>query len=1313
MNKKIIFVIILFILAPFILISCDLSGYCGIFYGSDEDCPLLYGKPELLIEEQLVKEDGLYFIGELPHISATPTETNYIEKNVIVRNGGNDLLYINQISFYNYKNAFEVIIPPEVDITQPIEEDGEISFVIRFSPVVQGDITTRLDINYTEDGESEISSYNILGETIYPEPLLTLKGTDIEISEYYYENVHIGNPEEAVFILKNTGTYDLNLNSITLLNGVSSYNVSYDTLITSLAPDEEMEITVTFNPIDIGSYQDTLSIDANIVSSLSVLIDGIGVEYNLSLANYIYMDNLDGETAPYDPANIYLVKNNEYVFVVDINNSGRSNITESFKLGLYLIEEGASEVTPMDSLLKEITIDGINSGGYLRIEEPVIIPKELKIDMDKNYKLAAIVDTEGNIPEMMETDNNQIPPQISVYHYDYSFIDQINNLFFIKMFGIIYVDDNDSSDSNIGSPESPMATIEEAINKLLANPDYAIGEIRLFEGVYNISQPINMIEKISIRGGFTRENWNIPPVGTEYRDHPSIIQFESGANTSSGTITQPIATITIGSGITEITKLEGVFIRGKDNEDYSTAVYIDNNTNYYQQFLNCDIISGNGNSMASYGIYYNNSNGVLTNIIVNDSSGMTGNLPGQGSPESYGVYVNSGNITAYGNYINGGYGSDTYGFYLNNNTSKSFLAYNFITGNYNKTASATIDNSYGIYSNSIPNLDIINNVIYGSHRTVSNATHGISNVSTFARILNNTIYTGDGSSLAYGIKNDTGSTVEVRNNIIFGNGIANSYDIYSGVSNIIKHNNSFDFGNIVSTTQIDRNISVDLVDNGGTTYFVSFNVDIIQDNLQLIDDTPLAVRQGGLNLLNTYTTYNYNYDMNLANRTELPVKTLYGWSMGAFENNSTSNSGCICLTLVLSDPNGGSIYPETISAIPNLPYYISATINVSHNWVGWTTSEPTIIDFNSNTNPATFIEFMNADEGDISADITANVNIKQYNLTVQTDGSTGSQISVNGGTPSNTVTEIVDYGALTDISAITPAGWRFDGWSYTGTGVTITDTALENTTVSLTDGDATIQANFVQTYELTVGTDGTTGATTTPSGTITVDQGVATGISATVPTGYNFVEWLIISGSPNISNANSANTTVILDTGNAEIQATYALKQYSLILQTSGPGTVNPSGTITVGHGVETSITATPDSADSAFVGWTIESGSGVTIADPTLESTTITLTNGNATIQANFEPIYAITIDLAGTMINDISMYLTPHGYNDSDSDGDNITLIDSFPCYVTFINNTTVEITIDPVDDFIIWTGDLSSSSNPTYFTITADMSAVANFN
>ena len=83
------------------------------------------------------------------------------------------------------------------------------------------------------------------------------------------------------------------------------------------------------------------------------------------------------------------------------------------------------------------------------------------------------------------------------------------------------------------------------------------------------------------------------------------------------------------------------------------------------------------------------------------------------------------------------------------------------------------------------------------------------------------------------------------------------------------------------------------------------------------------------------------------------------------------------------------------------------------------------------------------------------------------------------------------------------------------------------------------------------------------------------------------------------------------------------LAVYQLTIRDDGYGSTDPSGTMEVTHGIPVDITATPDeifAQENVFDRWNTTSGSGVAFANNRAASTTVTLTGGDATIEATFE---------------------------------------------------------------------------------------------
>ncbi|MBN2627913.1 MAG: hypothetical protein JXA95_14695 [Spirochaetales bacterium] len=141
------------------------------------------------------------------------------------------------------------------------------------------------------------------------------------------------------------------------------------------------------------------------------------------------------------------------------------------------------------------------------------------------------------------------------------------------------------------------------------------------------------------------------------------------------------------------------------------------------------------------------------------------------------------------------------------------------------------------------------------------------------------------------------------------------------------------------------------------------------------------------------------------------------------------------------------------------------------------------------------------------------------------------------------------------------------------------------------------------------------------------EDGVAIPLEVTLDSAYSFDTWVKTAGEGTVSfdNADSASTTATVTGGDATINASLIPATYTLTVSVSsasqGAITTPSTSTVTVTHGVARSIVATnPYNRGYYFSGWTQIAGSGTaTFADASSRSTTVTVTDGDATIRANY----------------------------------------------------------------------------------------------
>ncbi len=307
------------------------------------------------------------------------------------------------------------------------------------------------------------------------------------------------------------------------------------------------------------------------------------------------------------------------------------------------------------------------------------------------------------------------------------------------------------------------------------------------------------------------------------------------------------------------------------------------------------------------------------------------------------------------------------------------------------------------------------------------------------------------------------------------------------------------------------------------------------------------------------------------------------------------------LLSVTNDGNGTTTPSGSVTVTRGTATPVTATPAAGYVFRSWSVISGTAVIADSISDTTTVI--LNSG----NASIRANFTLRTYSLTMSSDG--------NGTTaPTGTVT--VSHGAATPISATAASGYVFRSWSVTSGTAIIADSLSDSTTVRLASGNATLRANFtLQTYSLTMSNDGH--GTTLPTGTVTVNHGAATQITATAASGYFFLNWTVTSGTAVIANAASAVTTVTLTGGNATIRANFTLQLDTLSISSGGNGSTTPSGNIAIGRGVAFPVTATADTGYH-FVNWSIISGSPQ-IANPTSATTTVTLLSGNGAIRAEF----------------------------------------------------------------------------------------------
>ena len=324
---------------------------------------------------------------------------------------------------------------------------------------------------------------------------------------------------------------------------------------------------------------------------------------------------------------------------------------------------------------------------------------------------------------------------------------------------------------------------------------------------------------------------------------------------------------------------------------------------------------------------------------------------------------------------------------------------------------------------------------------------------------------------------------------------------------------------------------------------------------------------------------------------------------------------------------------------------ISASPQTGYHFTGWSG------DASGTTNPLTISDITSAQN------ITANFAINQYSVNVS---------STAGGSTNRDGANLVNHGSTFTITSTADTGYDFSGWSGGANG---TDNPITITVTS----NLNITANFaIKSY--TVNVSSGTGGSTDKDGANTVNHGSTLTITPSESTGYHFTGWSGDAGG-------TANPLTVTVTSNMNINASFAINQYTVTVNSGGNGYTDKDGSNTVNHGDSFTITPT-GSTGYQFANW---SGDASGNENPL----TVTVT-GNMTITANFQiRQYSVTV-------NSSAGGYTDHDGTHSINHGEPLTITPS----------------TDPGYHFSCWGGDASGNSNPLTVTVTSDMTINAVF-
>lgn len=346
---------------------------------------------------------------------------------------------------------------------------------------------------------------------------------------------------------------------------------------------------------------------------------------------------------------------------------------------------------------------------------------------------------------------------------------------------------------------------------------------------------------------------------------------------------------------------------------------------------------------------------------------------------------------------------------------------------------------------------------------------------------------------------------------------------------------------------------------------------------------------------------------------DLPDKIFTGWTLensngtiadsssaettftvGYGNNKITANYKAVKYSLTVNNGTGSGEY-ERYSAV-----LVTADTSTDPEKVfdKWVVVSGKVLGITDQYNPTTIVTT------DGVAVVEATYKNRVYGLTVE--NGTGS-----GNYANNTTVNIVANTA--------PADMAFDHWEIvTGSG-TLADANSATTTFTTTNQPTTLRAVYRDIlYSVTVNG----GSVATPS-----EDGYKVGTQLELipanPEHKQFVKWELVSGNGTFVDATDPETTFVLGSGNAVINAVYDDVKYSLTVENgTGSGDYIYNSVVGISANV-------PDGY--LFAGWKVLRGFA-TIADADSAQTTVTVL-GDATIKAEFvEKEYTVDV-INGTL--------------------------------------------------------------------------------
>jgi len=440
-----------------------------------------------------------------------------------------------------------------------------------------------------------------------------------------------------------------------------------------------------------------------------------------------------------------------------------------------------------------------------------------------------------------------------------------------------------------------------------------------------------------------------------------------------------------------------------------------------------------------------------------------------------------------------------------------------------------------------------------------------------------------------------------------------------------------------------------------------------------------------------------------------------------------------------------SIYPNTTTWVLGKNVTLNATAANGYIFVNWSGN------LSGSTNPTNIT--MDSDKN-----VTANF-WAIYNLTVISDGCCPIDVTgaVNGTVPAggNLTFTGISEGENVTVSADDTGGCcEFVSWSDGGA-------QIHNITM---DSDKNVTATCSVPGPFTINATAGANGNISPSGAVSVNCSANQTFNITADACYD-IEDVLVDGSPVGAVPSYTFTNV---TANHTINATFAIRTYTITATAGANGNISPPGAVSVNCGANQTFNITADACYD--IGDVLVDGSPVgavpnytftnVTANHTINATFAIKTyiiNATAGANGNISPLGAVVVDCGANQtfnitadacydIEDVLVDGSPVGavpsytftnvtanhtinatfsaitynltVNVAPGGGGNVTVNGvtppSYPNTTTWNcgENVTLDATAASGYSFVNWSGNLSGSTNPTNITMTGNYSIMANF-